>query len=278
MFNGRKLLIVSKHSKEKVIAPILDKILGVQCIVSDNFDTDKLGTFTGEVDRKNDPLETARQKCLQALAHSSYDLAVSSEGSFGPHPSIPFAHADDEILYFMDKKNELDIFVRVITPETNFNARKITTKAELKEFSKQIKFPSHAVIIKKEQHNFDEMVKGINDSKKLMDVFNYFCEAFGGAYLETDMRAMYNPTRMQTIEKATQKLATKINHVCPTCNTPGLGITSIKEGLRCSLCNRPTRSTLSYLYECQKCNFIKEEMFPNHKEKEDPMYCDFCNP
>ncbi|MFM7913089.1 MAG: DUF6671 family protein, partial [Bacteroidota bacterium] len=26
------------------------------------------------------------------------------------------------------------------------------------------------------------------------------------------------------------------------------------------------------------CNFKKEDMYPNKKINEDPMYCDYCNP
>lgn len=44
-FSGRRLLIVTKHQKEEVIAPLLEKALGVSCFVSKDFDTDSLGTF-----------------------------------------------------------------------------------------------------------------------------------------------------------------------------------------------------------------------------------------
>lgn len=51
-FSQRKLVIATKHHKEKVIAPLIEKVLGVECFVGKNFDTDTLGTFTGEVERK----------------------------------------------------------------------------------------------------------------------------------------------------------------------------------------------------------------------------------
>lgn len=67
MFKGRNLLIATKHEKEKVIAPILEKELGVKCVVATNLDTDALGAFTGEVERKDDPVTTARNKCIMAM-------------------------------------------------------------------------------------------------------------------------------------------------------------------------------------------------------------------
>lgn len=90
MFKGRNLVIATKHKKEIVIAPLLEKELNVKCFVAD-IDTDLLGTFTGEVQRTADPVETARQKCLMAIEKTGCDMAVSNEGSFGQHPSM-FLH------------------------------------------------------------------------------------------------------------------------------------------------------------------------------------------
>jgi hypothetical protein len=89
---------------------------------------------------------------------------------------------------------------------------------------------------------------------------------------------MFNPTRMEVIKKAAEKLVEKIKSACPVCQMPGFVISQAKRGLECSLCGSPTNSTLSYLYQCQHCNFTKEEMYPNKKTAEDPMYCDYCNP
>ncbi len=278
MFKGRTLIIATKHEKEKVIAPILEKELGVKCVVAKNLDTDILGTFTGEIEREDNPITTARNKCLMAMELNDGDLSIASEGSFGPHPSIFFAYSDDEFLLLLDKKNNLEIFVRILSTETNFNASEIKSKQELKEFSYKVKFPSHALIIKKSKDDFSEITKGINSWEVISEKYEEFISNYGSAYIETDMRAMFNPTRMQVIEKATQKLAEKIKSVCPDCKTPGLGITTVKEGLPCNLCYHPTRSIISHLYECEKCEYVKEVKFPNQKETEDPMYCDYCNP
>ena len=67
MFKNRNLVIATKHGKELVIAPILEKELGVKCFLPLNFDSDELGTFTGEIEREDDPITTARKKCLKAM-------------------------------------------------------------------------------------------------------------------------------------------------------------------------------------------------------------------
>lgn len=278
MFKGRNLLIATKHRKEKVIAPILERELGVKCFLTSDLDTDELGTFTGEVDRKEDAIATARKKCLMAMELANCDLAIASEGSFGSHPSIFFAHADDEFLLFLDKKNDLEISARELSLETNFNGSEIKTEKELQEFAANANFPSHGLILRKSKADLGDIVKGITTEEQLNQAFDTLISQYATAYVETDMRAMYNPTRMKVIEKATVKLVDKIKSLCPKCQTPGFGIVDRKEGLPCEQCHFPTRSTISYLYSCQKCNFAKEDQYPNGKQFEDPMYCDFCNP
>ncbi len=278
MFEGRKIVIATKHLKEKVIAPFLEKELGAICFVDATFDTDEFGTFAGEVERKDDPLTTIRNKCIRAMELNNCDLGIASEGSFGPHPSIFFIPADDELLIFIDKKNDLEIVVRELSTETNFNGKVILSKDELISFANKVQFPSHALILKQSKDDYSEMVKGITNWDLLFNLYHQFYNKNGLVYVETDMRAMYNPTRMNVIAKATEKLVKKIQSICPACETPGFGVTDIKSGLPCALCNFPTKSTLSFIYVCKKCAFEKEEKYPHGKLKEDAMYCDMCNP
>lgn len=278
MFKGRNLIIATKHNKEKVIAPILEKELGVNCIVDSNLDTDILGTFTGEIERKNDPITTARKKCLLAMELSNTDLGIASEGSFGPHPSLYFVPADDEFLIFIDKKNDLEIIVRELSTNTNFNGEEIKTEKELQTFAEKSNFPSHGLILRKDKDDFTEIEKGISSFEQLYRTFTYFINKYNKAYVETDMRAMFNPTRMSVIENATKKLVEKLNMHCPSCNTPGFGITNSKPGLPCQLCNMPTNGILAYIYSCNKCSYSMEEKIKNVRTTEDPMFCDFCNP
>jgi len=278
MFQNRKLLIATKHQKENVIAPILEKELGLICFIDQTFDTDTLGTFTGEVERELDPISTAREKCLQAMKINDCELGIASEGSFGPHPSLFFVSADDELLIFIDKKNNLEIVARELIIETNFNGKELKTENELLDFANSIGFPAHGLILRKSKDDLSEIHKGITDLEFLKTTFNHLHSKYNSVYVETDMRAMYNPTRMKVIKKATEKLVEKIKSACPECQTPGFGITQAKKGLECSLCGSPTNSTLSYIYQCQHCKYTKEDMYPNKKKTEDPMYCDYCNP
>lgn len=278
LFQKRKLLIATKHGKEEVIAPLLEKALGVQCIVNEDFDTDTLGTFSGEVERELDPVSNARKKCLMAMHHSNCDLGVASEGSFGQHPSLFFANANDEFLIFIDKKNKLEIIARELSLETNFSGEEVSSLKELLDFCERVKFPSHAVILRQSKTDTLQLVKGITGKAELEGVFHRLRKTSKSVYAETDMRAMYNPTRMKVIQIAAQKLVDYIHSVCPHCQTPGFVVSKVKSGLTCMLCGSATKSTLSHIYECQHCHFNKEVVHPHGKSSEDPMYCDYCNP
>jgi hypothetical protein len=282
LFEGRSLLIATKHQKNRVIAPILEKELGVRCQVPIDFDTDTFGTFTGEVERTKDPLTTARLKCEVAMQQFNCDLAIASEGSFCPHPFNVFMSADEEFLVLIDKRNNLEFIAREISIETNYNASDINSEAELKEFVKKAKFPEHGIFLRPCKNDFTSVVNsmqmGLQHLDELTIEYRKLIKTFGKAYAETDMRAMYNPTRMKVIENAAWKLVEKINCKCPNCDSPGFCITEVISGLPCEWCGNPTNSALFSIYTCKKCDFKKEEFFPQNKKVEDPMYCNFCNP
>ena len=278
MFSGRKLLIATMHGKESVIAPILEKHLGVKCIVPSNFDTDFFGTFTGEIERETDPLTTARKKCLMALEYGLADMVLASEGSFGPHPLIPFMPADDEWLFFVDKKNDLEVFAREVSSATNFASAVVRNMRELMNFASRAQFPSHALIVRPSENDLSRIVKGITDKDALQKLFLEYLAISGSAFVETDMRAMHNPSRMAVIEKATEKLVKKLTSTCPVCNTPGFSIADARLGLPCEICNTPTKTSMYYILRCTKCGFESQEQ-PAHKKKfETPMFCNNCNP
>lgn len=277
-FNNRKVVIATRHHKEEVIAPLLEKALGVNCFVPEHFDSDIFGTFSGEVERLEDPIPTLRKKCELATEQSHCDLAIASEGSFGSHPSLFFVQADDELVMLLDKKNELEIVAREISTVTNFNAQEVTSENELLAFAKKSLFPAHGIILKKSRANFSEMVKGICSVDELLNSYHRLKDRKGYVYAETDMRALYNPSRMRVIEQATIKLISKIKSSCPKCSTPGFSITDTVSGLPCETCNSPTRSALSHIYQCQKCGYQEEKKYPLGKKYENPQHCNWCNP
>lgn len=278
LFAGRKLVVGTKHDKEKVIAPVIEKAIGVHCFVAENFDTDSLGTFTGEIERADDPLTTVRKKCLSAMDASDCDLGIATEGSFGSHPDSFFLPADDEFMIFIDRKNGIEVIARELSASTNFRAEEINSEKQLLEFAEKAGFPAHALILRRSREDNVSIIKGITDLEVLKAQYRAFYEGYGVVFAETDMRAMYNPTRMNVIARLAPKLAAHIMSCCPKCEMPGYNIAKANEGLPCEYCHSPTRSILSYTYHCKHCHHSEEKMHPQGKRFCDPMYCDYCNP
>lgn len=278
MFNNRTLVIATMHGKEQVIAPLLAEAFNITTILPELLNTDVLGTFSGDVMRDGSPLEVARMKCLLAMKETECDLAIASEGSFGAHPTIPFIAGDDELVLLMDRKNGFEIFGRKVSTETNLGGETVMSIEDAKTLALKFGFPQHGLIIRDKEKGVNEVHKGIQDAVKFDNLINRILLAHGSAWIETDMRASFNPTRMEVIKQATQNLISKMKSKCPECETPGFSISKAISGLPCSVCSMPTMSTLSYEYRCSQCEFSKHEYFPHSKTKEEPMYCDFCNP
>ena len=278
IFLNRPLVIATMHGKEKVLGPLLKNALGVEIILAENLDTDQWGSFSGEISRPLDPLATAKLKCKKAAEISGTSLAIANEGSFGAHSVIGFVAADEEILVLIDFENDIEIKVKELSTETNFSGKEIHSVAEAKEFAEQVLFPSHALILRNAKNETLEIIKGIKDWNFLEVQVTNLLQKYQCIYVETDMRAMHNPSRMRVIEKACIKLIQKVTQHCPSCSTPGFDVVEVIPGLPCSLCGCPTKSTLTYLYQCQKCSYKAEKKYPLGKIEEDPMYCDRCNP
>ncbi|KYC40287.1 hypothetical protein WA1_27540 [Scytonema hofmannii PCC 7110] len=282
LFDNRVAILATKHHKEKAIAPILEQELGIKVIVPQDFDTDRFGTFTRDIKRTGSQIEAARLKAESILSVTNETLALASEGSFSPHPSNPFVPCNLEIVILIDRTNELKIIGQSVTIETNFSHRAIASIPEAREFAAKVGFPEHAVVVMvhSSSENQEEIIKGINTTEQLVEAVTYALKRSktGEIHIETDMRALYNPTRMKNIARATHDLIQKIRNACPNCDFPGFDVFSRKRGLPCAYCLSPTELTLAVTYKCQKCGFFKDVMFPDGIQEADPSWCNYCNP
>jgi hypothetical protein len=277
-FEGRTLVIASMHRKEEVLKPLLEQGLEITVRVAEGLNTDLLGTFSGEVARLADPLTTARKKCELAMELTGCDLVLASEGSFGPHPAAFFLPANEEWLILVDRKNKLEIHSRHLSLETNFSGQEFHSIEELEAFASKVGFPSHGLILRRSKDELEGLLKGITDPDQLRTAALQLLENQGSGYVETDMRAMYNPSRMQVIGETAQLLLQKLNSHCPSCQVPGFSVTSAVPGLPCSLCGTSSSAALAHLLVCSHCQHEEKVYFPHGKKTEDPQYCQVCNP
>lgn len=277
LFNGRVMAIATMHGKELVLAKKLEDFLGVNCIVPKGINTDMLGTFTGEIERALSPVDSARKKCQLAMRALNCDLAIASEGSFGAHPLLPFCQANEEIVLLVDEIHQIEIVGRDISSQTNFNGTTVNTLKQVYDFALQAGFPSHGLIMRPHENASINIVKDIHSWQFLSEIFSQFMRDFGCAYIETDMRAMNNPTRRLIIGNALDNLIQLIKSECPKCSMPGYDTISAETGLPCKDCGYPTRSVSALKKKCKSCMYEEWISFP-YGEFEEPMFCEHCNP
>ena len=218
-YKNAKICLTTKHKKQEAIGPAFNEILGAR-VESIELDTDLLGTFSGEIERKESALDAARSKCELGMIETGYKYGLSSEGSFGPHPSIFFIPANIEILYFIDNENDFHLHESILSINTNFKTAVLDQIEQLALFAEQVGFPSHALIIRANMLEDGQMIfKGIQDKELLIDAFKKSQSASldQKVWIETDMRAHMNPTRMSVIKELSLKLANRLKTSCPSC-------------------------------------------------------------
>lgn len=278
-FENKSFSVATKHKKEIVFSNVFSQ-LGLSFVPAPEIDTDILGTFTGEVERKYSPLETAVHKAkLLAAKLNNVDFIIANEGTFGPHPYIPFVASDSEVIVLYDTKNENYFYIHDVSTETNFAEKEIVSFEQLHDFLEQVKFPSHALIVSAMSNNgVQHFEKAIQDKTVLKEAINrlFALSKNGLVKVQTDMRAHLNPTRMNFIKQCTLKFVDELKNTCPKCDYPQFKIKRTERGLPCYNCNTPTQSINKYIYECVNCKYIEEKR--NEKEFEDPIYCEICNP
>jgi hypothetical protein len=277
-FRGKVLHIVSRHQKQQYIEPVLTGRLGFICKTVSEVDTDLLGTFSGEVSRSLSPVDCAREKCKRAREYVSDGYLLASEGSFGPHPTLGWITAGEEWLLLYDIEEDTELIVRDITLDTCFWRQAISNEQQCLDFLQRVGFPSQRVIVKSSQEKAEFIFKNGSTTEEIVQNMRFLLNEKRNCYIETDMRAMFNPTRQQHLVKLAQILADKLNSICPACGWYGFSVTSVERGLPCSWCGTATNSVLNDIYTCKRCNWQHNKKFPQGIQQEDPQYCNQCNP
>lgn len=277
-YSGQRVALLTQHGKQKVLGPALELALGCRLELVTGYDTDQLGTFSRDVPRDGTQLEAARHKARIGMQLSGLELGLASEGSFGPDPFAGMVSWNVELLIFID-----DIRAIEVVGFAQGNARSAQLLAghwaEAQSFALQTGFPEHHLVLRPESETDPRILKGIDSWEKLVVAFTMALEqsASGRVFLETDVRAHANPTRMETIRHAAEDLAKKLCSLCPACYTPGFGMVERVPGLRCADCDAPTRETSSEVHGCLTCSH-RETRERIDRQYADPSYCDYCNP
>ena len=281
-YHGVIAVLTSMHAKERVIDPILRSDLGLDVLVARGVNTDRFGTFTREVERAGSQLEAAKAKIVAGFqAVPSAKVGIASEGSFGPHPYVPFAALGRELVLMIDRDNGLELAGYDASLETNFGHAVAATAEEAIAYAQRVGFPVQGLIVM--GCNGDQPAPELFLNKDATDPIDFeravrnAIRASGAAFIETDMRAHRNPTRMLAIERATRDLVRKFNSRCPDCEHPGFDVTERLSGLPCAWCGEPTFVIKTEVLSCRSCGHRLERLATLEAEA-DPGQCERCNP
>jgi len=277
----RQASLATKHSKECVIARPLRFALGLDIVTTVDLDTDLLGTFSGEVTRLGTTLEVCEHKARLGMAATGLPLGLASEGSFGAHPFIPFVPAGIEIMMFVDDERGFVVTESFLDERTNYGHREARNIDELADWLPAVSFPSHALIVRAASGGpgvpVEKGVVSINRLKAAIAQATTISDE-GVAWVETDMRADLNPTRMAGIRRLTFRLARRLATPCPACAAPGWGQTGTVKGLPCELCGTPTGIVRFRVFSCTSCGHREEQPRRDGLQKTSPQNCSYCNP
>jgi hypothetical protein len=269
-----KLLITTLHQKGALLQPLFAQF-GLQLSTNDSFDTNKLGTFSKTVERRLAPPLAALEKAKAGyIFDQTADWYIGSEGSFFPHPSIPWVTLNQEVLVAWSANEDRQITVIHSAVAQGVFSLSISNEKELNEFVRSHPFEQIGLLITTEHQEpyFPE------DISELLS-YSYTCFSKGQSiHIEPDVRAHRHSFRRSTILEAGGKLAKRLTTACPSCSCIGFGEERKVIGLPCGWCGQPTTQVREIRIWCTECSYEESLDTSNIPISADPSNCFTCNP
>lgn len=271
MNNSGRVCFLTRHAKGPAVASAL-ATAGYLVQPLETFDTDRLGTFTGEVERRGDMRDAALAKAQMACALGGSRFGLGSEGSFGGDPFLGISGWGRELLVWWDAEAGYAVEGFAQGPETNWRATEAADVEAACRFAEEAGFPAHGVIVgrpgepwlDKSCRTLDALVARVTQGL-----------TNGPVALQTDMRAHRNPTRMAMIARAAEALAARLSHACPACDARGFGPQEAVPGALCEVCGEPTTVATAEFWRCPRCDWDEQRPLAQRAKAE---RCDRCNP
>ncbi|WP_235933357.1 DUF6671 family protein [Paragemmobacter ruber] len=260
------------HGKEAAIAPHFARI-GIT-VERAAIDTDRFGTFSGEIARMGTMADAARSKARAAAEVTGLPVGLASEGAYGPHPVIPFLPIGQELLLWLDTETGHEIIETMTDERPSYDQQIVTSPKDAVAFLARTGFPAQAVIVQSVQA-MAPVAKGITDPATFDKAVAQALAQSGQAHLQIDMRAHMNPRRMAVIGELAGRLAARLNTPCPACAAPGFGRLRTVAGLICRDCETETGLIAADVHGCTAC---RHEVVLPRAGFADPAHCPSCNP
>ncbi len=280
---GLTAAIATQHGKADYIAKPLAAALGWQVVNYTGFNTDTLGTFSGEVARTQSPYECAKHKALMSLQHHDAELGIGSEGSFQSDGFGLFA-LNTEILVCVNRDGKV---IASASAQQPIMLEKLTLalpldvnwKSQVSTFIEEVPPGQAGMIIARDSKKSALAAhKGLLNAAAIELAVQQLGTTAKASLIELqyDFRAMHCPQRQVTLELAAQALVKYLTSHCPQCAARGFVVKQRVAGLPCRQCGTPSRQPKAHVMTCQDCGFSQTQAV--EAPDTDPVNCNYCNP
>lgn len=289
---GASIAFATMHRKEAVVQHAFRRHLGVEVVAVPGLDTDRFGTFSGEVERKAGLVETARAKAEAGLAAvPGAAFALASEGAFGPDPALPFGAVGHECLLLLERGTGHAFVETRVFRKTVFAALDVvpdrqgpegTGAGRLAAFLARVRFPRQALVLRRPdgRGGREVVAKGVASRADLRAHLDRLASERPGEGVEisTDMRADRSPNRRATLRVLACGFARRLAVGCPACGHAGFGLSRPSGALACAECGGPTTLAAGRVVACEACGHAEPHPRADGLASADPMWCPRCNP
>ena len=268
-YAGARVACVTKHEKARWIAPPFAEVLGARVFEVREVDTDRFGTFSGEVPRVLSPVDAARAKIAAGRDVTDAPVSIATEGSFSAGFGLGIEH--HEVLLLVDHARGLELTEQQVTRHARTPGRAVRDAEDACLLATQMGFPAQGVMVRTPTEVFTDL-----DSIETVRSLTGSLLQREPVYLELDYRAHRCPDRAEVIGELAARMARRLATACPACDAPGFGRVDVVRGAPCAQCGLATRGIVADVLGCAGCEErrpVARPMLPV-----DPRWCDHCNP
>lgn len=275
---GETAAFATMHDKLVLVRPLFEDGLGMNVDVA-AIDTDRFGSFAGEIPREGTAADTAIRKARSGAEALGLRFGIASEGSIGPSPHLPFVNADVETMAFVDLESGSTIVEHAVSHEITTIFLRVAPGDDIDDRLVRGGFPGHGVIVRSAAGPSRLVVKGLHTYRGVHDAVFECADAStdGRVIIETDFRANHCPSRRPTIAAAAQRLVDRLQVLCRRCGSPGWGVVDRQFGAPCRSCGITIDVPVRDVFGCGVCGGRRpaDEVLI---ESVDPARCPSCNP
>ena len=270
-FHGAHFGLLSLHDKASIIAPLLAECWQARLTNTTAFDTDSLGTFSGEVERRLSPLECALRKARLAVELTGADFGLGSEGSFG---SVLWGLSviNQELVACVPARGDWFVVGCHAEPVAVSECQYGDSEAVARFWSD---LPAGQGVMLIGEGRIAKAVTSRADADAQLAQW-YGEQIPPQLRIAYDLRAHQSPLRRLNIARATTNLLARMDSRCSVCALPGFWPDQTETGLPCGDCGYPTNSARAQVAHCRGCGYRLST--PVTAVYADPATCPLCNP